>query len=386
VHVSSLSLRNFRSYASLDLSWEPGVIVLLGANGQGKTNVVEAVHYLSTLSSHRVATDAPLVRAGADRAQLAARLHSGERSLALEIDLNTGAANKARVNRSPVRSTREAVGLLRVVLFAPEDLSIVKGDPSERRRFLDHLLVQRRPRLAGVRADYDRVLKQRTALVKSAAAMRRQRGRAAVDLSTLDVWDEHLAAVGADLVAARVALLDDLREHVATVYQELAPGSAAARVEYRSSAGGFGLHEQRLAAAADDVAAWRAVLADALAQARAAELERGQCLVGPHRDDVVLSLGDLPARGYASQGESWSLALALRLASFDLLRSESDSSPVLMLDDVFAELDARRRDHVAQRVGVADQVVVTAAVAQDVPDVLVGHRYSVAAGEVRSVD
>jgi DNA replication and repair protein RecF len=385
VHVATLSLRDFRSYRALDLQWEPGVTVLLGANGQGKTNVVEAVHYLSTLASHRAGTDTPLVRAGCTSAQLAARVHSGDRSLTLEVDLNAGQANKARVNRSPVRTSREVVGLLRTVLFAPEDLAVVKGDPEQRRRFLDQLLVQRRPRLAGVRADYERVLRQRTALVKSAAALRRQRGRDAADLETLDVWDGHLARTGAELVAGRVALLHELGERVRAVYADLAPSSAPASATYRSSVLGYGVDPEAAHHADQSAADWELLLGSALAQARPAELDRGQCLVGPHRDDVVLALGDLPARGYASQGESWSFALALRLASFDLLTAESDSTPVLMLDDVFAELDARRRDHLAARVGQADQVIVTAAVAADVPSTLVGARFTVADGAVQRV-
>jgi DNA replication and repair protein RecF len=385
VHVSSLSLRDFRSYDVVDLQWEPGVSVLVGPNGQGKTNIVEALHYLATLDSHRVATDAPLVRSGAARAQVQARLHSGDRSLTLDVEINPAGANRARVNRSPVRATREVVGLLRVVLFAPEDLAIVKGDPGERRRFLDRLLVTRRPRLAGVRADYERVLKQRTALLKSAAALRRQRGSGAVDLSTLQVWDGHLARTGGELVACRVGLLEELGGRMASVYAELAPAGATARASYASSVSGFGVGSEAARAAGADAASWAELLTEALVGARSGELERGQCLVGPHRDDVVLSLGDLPARGYASQGESWSMALALRLASFDLLSAESDSPPVLLLDDVFAELDARRRDHLAERVSEADQVIVTAAVADDVPARLAGVRFDVASGGVERV-
>jgi DNA replication and repair protein RecF len=374
VHVAALSLRDFRSYQALDVGFEPGVSVLLGSNGQGKTNVVEAVQYLATQSSHRVATDAPLVRAGTQRAVVAARVHDADRVLQLEVEIVAGAANKARVNRSPVRSPRELVGLVRTVLFAPEDLAVVKGDPSERRRFVDQLLVTRRPRLAGVRADYERVVRQRTALLRSAAALRRQ-GREPADLATLEVWDAHLARTGGELVAARVALLDALQPQVQATYEALAPGAEQVSLRYRSSA----THDRL----DPDVAAWEQCLLSALVAARREEVERGQCLVGPHRDDVVLSIGDLPARGYASQGESWSLALALRLGSFDLLVDENDSPPVLVLDDVFAELDARRRDHLVGRVRDADQVLVTAAVADDVPPSLTGERYVVADGEVR---
>jgi DNA replication and repair protein RecF len=379
-------MRDFRSYTGVDLSFDPGVSVLVGANGQGKTNVVEALYYLATLSSHRVATDGPLVRAGASRATVAARLHDGDRSLSLDLEITPGSANKARVNRSPVRTVREVLGLLRVVLFAPEDLGVVKGDPAQRRRFLDGLLVQRRPRLAGVCADYDRVLKQRTALLRSAAQVRRQGRRASVDLTTLEVWDGHLARAGAELVAGRVELVGELAPRVGQAYAGLAPGGEPVRADYASTVGTYGVDQDRCTAAGSDVGAWQELLAEALGRARPAELDRGQCLVGPHRDDLTMSLGPLPARGYASQGESWSLALALRLASFDLLAHESSSAPVLMLDDVFAELDARRRDHLVERVADADQVLVTAAVADDVPDALAGVRYRVAEGQVRRDD
>lgn len=374
MHVAALALRDFRSYTELDLALDPGVTVLVGANGQGKTNIVEAVQYLATLGSHRVATDGPLVREGCTQAHLAARLTQEGRSLLLEVDVVTGGANRARVNRAPVRTTREVVGLLRTVLFAPEDLAVVKGDPGERRRFLDQLLVTRRPRLAGVRADYDRVLKQRTALLRSASQLRRQGARDAAGLATLDVWDAHLARSGAELVSARVALLEALAPRVASSYATLAPGSRPVGLRYSSSTG------QTLP---EDVDGWEQALLARLAEVRSDEVDRGQCLVGPHRDEVALTIGDLPARGYASQGESWSLALALRLASFDLLAEETDSPPVLMLDDVFAELDARRRAHLAERVQEADQVLVTAAVADDVPASVTGARYCVAGGGVQ---
>lgn len=374
MHVTALSLRDFRSYSALDLTLQPGVSVLVGPNGQGKTNLVEAVQYLATLGSHRVATDAPLLRAGCSAAHLAARVRAGERSVLLEVDLLGGAANRARVNRAPVRTPRELTGLLRTVLFAPEDLALVKGDPAERRRFLDQLLVVRRPRLAGVRADYDRVLKQRTALLRSAAQLRRQGGRDPASLGTLDVWDAHLARIGSEVVAARLDLLAALRPRVRDAYAGIAPGSPPVELSYRSSATTGPLPDDRVG--------WEALLLDALAAARSDEVDRGQCLVGPHRDEVVLAIGTLPARGYASQGESWSFALALRLASFDLLTDETDSPPVLLLDDVFAELDARRRDHLAERVARADQVLVTAAVEADVPPTLAGARFTVTEGVV----
>ena len=285
-----------------------------------------------------------------------------------------GRANRARINRSPVPRAREVLGLLRTVLFAPEDLAVVKGDPAERRRFLDDLLVARTPRLAGVRADYDRVLKQRNALLKSAGAAMRQRS-SGPDLSTLDVWDTHLATAGAELLAARLELVDLLRPLVASSYASVARGSAEISLDYVSSLGPDAPLQPD-----------RAVLAEALlvamGEARRRELERGLSLVGPHRDDLLLRLGPLPAKGYASHGESWSFALALRLASYDLLTSDG-GEPVLILDDVFAELDVDRRQRLAELVAPAEQVLVTAAVAEDVPAALSGVRVDVLAGEVR---
>jgi DNA replication and repair protein RecF len=372
VRVDHLSLTDFRSYPSLELALEPGVTTFVGPNGQGKTNLVEAVGYVAALSSHRVSGDAPLVRSGAERAVIRASVVRDGRTTLVELELNPGRANRARVNRAPVPRAREVLGLLRTVLFAPEDLALVKGDPSERRRFLDDLLVARTPRLAGVRADYDRVLKQRTTLLKSAGGAR---GGRAPDLSTLDVWDAHLAAAGAELTCARlelVALLDPL---VRNAYAAVAAGPAGTGLEYLPSVGTDPPLQPDRAAVADRLLA-------AMTEHRPRELERGVCLVGPHRDDLVLRLGDGPAKGYASQGESWSFALALRLASYDLLRADG-GEPVLVLDDVFAELDAGRRDRLGALVAGAEQVLVTAAVPQDVPSALDGAQMQVSDGEVR---
>jgi DNA replication and repair protein RecF len=372
MYVAHLSLADFRSYASVELPLEPGVTALIGPNGQGKTNLVEAIGYVATLGSHRVASDAPLVRFGAERAVVRTSVVRDERSTLVEIELTPGRANRARINRSPVPRAREVLGLLRTVLFAPEDLAVVKGDPAERRRFLDDLLVSRTPRLAGVRADYDRVLKQRNALLKSAGAAYRQRGG---DLSTLDVWDTHLATTGAELLSARLELVELLRPLVAKAYASVARGSAEVALAYSSSLG----PDAPLAPDREQLA--EALLA-AMAETRRRELERGVSLVGPHRDDLVLRLGELPAKGYASHGESWSYALALRLASYDLLTSDG-GEPVLILDDVFAELDVDRRERLAEVVAPAEQVLVTAAVAQDVPQALQGARVDVREGEVQ---
>jgi DNA replication and repair protein RecF len=378
MHVTHLSLADFRSYARVEVPLGPGVTTFVGANGQGKTNLVEAVGYLASLGSHRVSSDAPLVRMGAERAVIRAAVTQGERSQLVELELNPGRANRARINRSSQVKPRDVLGIVRTVLFAPEDLALVKGDPGERRRFLDELVTARSPRMAGVRSDYDRVLRQRNTLLKSAAMARRHGGRG-MDLSTLDVWDQHLARVGAEMLAQRgdlIALLGPLTDKA---YEQLAPGGGPVVLEYRSSAsaaGGGGDPVEVLGR--EDL---YGQLMEALAGVRKQEIERGVTLVGPHRDDLVLRLGQLPAKGYASHGESWSFALALRLASYDLLRAEGNE-PVLVLDDVFAELDTRRRERLAELVVPGEQVLVTAAVDDDVPGVLAGARFRVADGAV----
>ncbi len=372
MHLAHLSLTDFRSFASAEVPLEPGVTAFVGPNGQGKTNLVEAAGYLASLSSHRVALDAPLVRQGALHAVVRGAVVRDGRTTLVEVEITPGRANRARLNRSPVPRPREVLGVLRTVLFAPEDLAMVKGDPGERRRFLDDLLVARAPRMAGVRSDYDRVLKQRNALLKSAGAARRSGG---ADLRTLDVWDSHLAEAGAQVVAARLELVAALEPLVASSYDAVSGGRGPASVSYRSTAG----DGSPLPA---DPAALRDVLLSELARLRPSELERGITLVGPHRDDLGLMLGGMPAKGYASHGESWSYALALRLASYDLLRSDG-GEPVLMLDDVFAELDTRRRERLGALVAGAEQVLVTAAVDADVPAELAGARLEVSDGTVR---
>ncbi|QIP85609.1 DNA replication/repair protein RecF [Streptomyces sp. Tu 2975] len=375
MHVTHLSLADFRSYARVEVPLDPGVTAFVGANGQGKTNLVEAVGYLATLASHRVSSDAPLVRMGAERAVIRAAVTQGERSQLVELELNPGRANRARINRSSQVRPRDVLGLVRTVLFAPEDLSLVKGDPGERRRFLDELVTARSPRMAAVRSDYERVLKQRNTLLKSAAMARRHGGRG-MDLSTLDVWDQHLARAGAEVTAQRLDLIAALQPLADKAYESLAPGGGPVALEYRSSAGPMDEAHGREALFEQ--------LTAALAEVRKQEIERGVTLVGPHRDELVLKLGQMPAKGYASHGESWSYALALRLASYDLLRAEGNE-PVLVLDDVFAELDARRRERLAELVAHGEQVLVTAAVDDDVPAVLAGARYEVSGGTVQRV-
>ena len=383
MHVAHLTLHDFRSYADIDVPLGPGVNAFIGRNGQGKTNLVEAIDYLARLSSHRVAGEAPLVRAGADQALVRAGVVRDGRTAMLEVELNPGKSNRARINRSPLPRARELLGLVRTVIFSPEDLALVKGDPSDRRRFLDDLLVLRAPRLAGVRADYDRILKQRNSLLKTAGAARRGSSSQEGACRPSSVWDEHLARTGGELLAERLRLVDELRPYVGQGLRDGGPRGLARRRGHglqalvRPRCAGRGRTRERTAL--DEQ-----LLAE-LERRRKDELDRGISLVGPHRDDLVLTLGSatarLPVKGYASHGESWSFALALKLASYDLLRSDGDD-PILILDDVFAELDAERRAQLADLVAGAEQVLVTAAVAADVPEALAGTRYLVADGTV----
>ena len=382
MHLTRLALTDFRSYRELSIELEPGVTMFSGPNGEGKTNLVEAIGYLATLGSHRVATDAPLIRQGAERAVLRAAVTGATGNALVEVELNPGRANRVRLNRAPLPRPRDILGSVRTVLFAPEDLALVKGDPGERRRFLDELLVATAPRYAGVRADYERVLRQRTALLKSAGGKTRLRGPARESMTaTLDTWDAQLARTGAPLLAGRIRLVAALRPHVQAAYEAVSGGrpGEAAGMSYRSSV--FNNEEGFEDAPASETASLEKVLLNALAGVRASELDRGVCLVGPHRDELELSIGGLPARGYASHGESWSLALALRLASFTLLR-QGHEDPVLILDDVFAELDEGRRDRLAGLVAGAEQVLITAAVPADIPDLLAGARFEIQDGVI----
>ena len=364
MHLRRLAVADFRSWERAELDLEPGVTVLVGPNGVGKTNLVEAAGYLATLGSHRVATDAPLIRRGAAQAVVRGQVVHHGRELSVELEITAGKANRARVNRAPVARPRDVLGILRTVLFAPEDLALVRGDPGERRRFLDDLLVSRHPRYAAVRADYERVLRQRSALLKTA--------RSGGDLRTLDVWDGHLAEHGAALLAGRLALVAALAPPAVEAFAEVAPSSEPIACAYRSSLDGE---------LPTDTGQLQELLLAALERVRRQEVERGVCLVGPHRDDLELSLGAGPAKGYASHGESWALALALRLASYRLLLAD-DVEPVLILDDVFAELDSGRRQALAAVAERAEQVLVTAAVAEDVPAALDGVRFTVSGGQV----
>ena len=371
MHVTALELVDFRSYQHLQVELDPGVNVLVGRNGQGKTNVAEAMGFLATLGSHRVSSDQPLVRHGAAHAVVRASVERDERRLLLEVEIVPGKSNRARINKSPLPRARELLGVLRTVVFAPEDLAIVRGDPDGRRVFLDQLMMLRTPRFAGVKSDFDKVLKQRNALLKSVNATRGQ-----FDASTLAVWNDHLVDLGSELLEGRLQLVRELREPVQKAYTDLAPSGGDAMLDYRAS---WSDVSPLQIVDRDEIAR---ALRSALEQVERDEMQRGITLVGPHRDDLVLLLGDHPAKGYASHGESWSMVLALRLASFALLRVDGDD-PVLILDDVFAELDTTRRDRLAEMVIGAEQVVVTAAVADDIPEALSGVRFTVDSGQVR---
>lgn len=391
MYVEFLSLTDFRSYSQLDIELSPGATVFVGANGTGKTNIVEALGYLAAMSSHRVSSDNPLIRFGQERAMVRARLRRGQQGTAVEMEINAGKSNRARINRAnPVRA-RDALGICRTVLFAPEDLALVKGDPSNRRRFLDDLLVSLVPHHAATRSDYERVLKQRNALLKSARASGKFTD---AHRATLDVWNQHMAAAGARLLRARMDLLERLEPHIGRAYRDLTDGSKAAGARYKSTLQTAltdeGTAENEIKANEGDLSQLTvdelaARFMSAFEAQQSKEVERGLSLVGPHRDEVELMLGPAPVKGYASHGETWSMALSLRLASYYVFLADDDtpgSAPILVLDDVFAELDTQRRQRLAAIVSTAEQVLVTAAVPEDVPEALQGRQVKMAAGSV----
>ncbi|UYN83050.1 MAG: DNA replication/repair protein RecF [Microcella sp.] len=381
MHVAHLTLADFRNYEHAEIALDPGAVLFVGRNGQGKTNLVEAIAYAGTASSHRVSTDQALIRFGAESAIIRARVHHDDRAIVVEIELNRGSPNRAQVNHSAVR-VRDLPRYFSSVVFAPEDLALVRSDPAVRRGFLDSLVVQKTPRFAGVMADYERVVRQRNSLLKSARASRLPADK----LTTLDVWDDRLVSLGTEIIMARAALVNDLQPHVARAYSAVAGDEHRTRLSMRLSVNGRG--DDEAATSVDDLADDSADqvaerFRQALIENRRAELDRAVTMIGPHRDDLVLELNDLPARGYASHGESWSYALALKLASAEVLRENAVAGdPVLILDDVFAELDEGRRERLADAVGGFEQVLITAAVGADVPERLAARRISVVAGTI----
>ena len=360
--VSYLSLMDFRSYKSLELKLNTGTHIFLGENGEGKTNIAESIMYLALLSSHRVSSTAPLIKLGAEKAYIRAKIEDGSQSSIIELEINNGKANRAKLNQNPVRSQREIAGIVKAICFSPEDLDLVRGDPQERRQLLDHLIVQHSPRISAVLSDYERALKQRNSLLKARAPQ-----------SSLEPWDEHLAHFGSELLAARIAMVDSLQPYFAASYSSISKKKNA-HFTYKSS----------IENATSDINENKSLFKSRLKEVQNQERERGISLIGPHRDDLLLFLGDQPVKGYASHGESWSIALSLRLASYELLKAE-DESPILILDDVFSELDSQRREQLSYVASSAEQTIITVAVPNDLPTEISGNRYRVAIGNVTSI-
>jgi len=360
VRVTQLALTHFRSYKELQLEFAPGVSTFIGNNGSGKTNIAESLIYLAYLSSHRVSTNQPLLSLGSDQAIIRAEIERDNRTLQVDLEINGSKANRARLNGNPVKSQREILGALQIVYFSPEDLDLVRGEPTDRRNFLDKLLITQSPRLAGVIADYDRVVRQRNTLLKTRAPQ-----------SSLEPWTEQLIRFGSELTAERVKLVDDLNPYVAEHYRNLNEVKPAS-ISYKSSTEGLTADVQENAR----------VLQERAIEVAKQEMDRGASLIGPHRDDLHLQLGDFPAKGYASHGESWSMAISLRIGSFNLLKSEG-ASPILILDDVFAELDTSRRIQLMSATQLAEQTFITAAVESDLPAELLTQKFYVTPGVVK---
>ncbi len=362
MHLSHLSLKNYRSYTELELSLEKGISIFIGRNGEGKTNIVEAILYLAFLSSHRTSSDQPLVQLGSSSAYVRGKVDNSEREILVELEINAEKANRARVNQNPVRSQKELYGILQAIYFSPEDLDLVRGDPSERRRFIDQLLILRSPRYAGVISDYERALRQRNSLLKSRS-----------NLSSLESWDQQVASYGGEIVAARITTLNELTPIFTAVYKEISLEKSAF-ITYKSSIESASTipHENTER------------MIHKFSEVRNQEIDRGLTLVGPHRDDLLLMLGDHFVKGYASHGESWSIALSLKLASYQLLQDDG-LKPILILDDVFSELDEERRHRLIALANSAEQTFITVAVQSDLPPELTGKFFAVKSGSVKSL-
>ena len=357
--ITNLNLTNYRSYTTLDLALDPGVSIFVGKNGEGKTNIAEAVLYLTFLSSHRASGNTPLIKLGNQSAYIRAKVKYPEREILVELEINSDKANRAKVNQNQVRSQKEIFGIVQTIYFSPEDLDIVRGDPSERRRFIDQLLTLRSPRIAGVISDYERAVKQRNSLLKT---------RASTD--ALNPWDKQVAELGGELITLRMLALDELKPIFNQVYKDISD-TKPAEIVYKSSIENPSLNQEENSEK----------IMERLVNNRGAELDRGLTLTGPHRDDLLLILGDHLVKGYASHGESWSIALSLKLATYNLLKSDG-LSPILILDDVFSELDEERRERLAEIAKGADQTIITVAVENDLPKSITGTKYLVRAGAV----
>lgn len=359
MYVSKLSLTNFRSYSNLELSLNPGVTTFVGNNGAGKTNIAESLIFLAFLSSHRTPTNQPLISLGADQAVIRSEIVRGDRNLQIDLEINANKANRAKINQNPTKSQREILGACQIIYFSPEDLDLVRGEPTFRRDYLDKLLVTKTPRLAGVLSDYDRVLKQRNTLLRTRAPQ-----------SSLVPWTEQLINLAATITAERISLVEALNPLVSANYRELNEVKPASII-YKSN----------VEELTNNPETNHKLIESKLTELQYQEVERGVTLVGPHRDDLILQLGDFPAKGYASHGESWSFAISLKIAALELLKSQG-LDPILILDDVFAELDSARRARLVQATKLAEQTIVTAAVESDLPDDLNDARFHVSNGKV----
>ena len=385
MHVKHLTLSNFRNYESVELPLKTGVNLLVGKNGQGKTNLAEAIFYAATLSSHRVSGYLPLIRQGENKAIVRVLARFEDRENLLELELNTETANRARINKSDTPRVRDILGYVNAVIFSPEDLDIVKRDPSNRRAFIDELIVQLSPRMSAVYSDYERVLKQRNTLLRTAKNMT----SSSSGLSTLDSWDQSLIRIGSEIIATRFDVANRLAPYLSEAYAAIADEKNDPSIQLKSSliatdAESDGTSAQLLTGDKSEI---EELFRDRLSLVRNKEIERGITLVGPHRDDLLLLLSTLPAKGYISHGESWSYALALKLASASLIRKDARAGdPILILDDVFAELDSTRRSRLASLISHNEQVIITAAVAEDVPSELRATKFMVTAGSLEAAN
>ena len=357
--ITNLNLTNYRSYSTLDLNLGGGITIFVGKNGEGKTNIAESILYLTFLNSHRASGNTPLVKLGANAAYIRAKVKYPEREILVELEINIDKANRAKINQNPTRSQKEIFGIVQAIYFSPEDLDIVRGDPSERRRFIDQLLTLRSPRVAAVISDYERAVKQRNSLLKTRAS-----------IQSLEPWDKQVADFGGQLISLRLSGLAQLTPLFNQIYKEIS-NVKPAEIIYKSSLEGI----------SENATENSEKIIEKLITNRSSELERGLTLTGPHRDDLLLTLGDHQVKGYASHGESWSIALSLKLATYNLLKSDG-LSPILILDDVFSELDEDRREKLAQIAKTAEQTIITVAVESDLPKSLSGDRYLVKSGSV----
>jgi DNA replication and repair protein RecF len=359
VLITNLNLTNYRSYSTLDLNLGGGITIFVGKNGEGKTNIAESILYLTFLNSHRASGNTPLVKLGANAAYIRAKVKYPEREILVELEINIDKANRAKINQNPTRSQKEIFGIVQAIYFSPEDLDIVRGDPSERRRFIDQLLTLRSPRVAAVISDYERAVKQRNSLLKTRAS-----------IQALEPWDKQVADFGGQLISLRLSGLAQITPLFNQIYKEIS-NVKPAEIIYKSPLDGI----------SENATENSEKIMEKLITNRSSELERGLTLTGPHRDDLLLTLGDHQVKGYASHGESWSIALSLKLATYNLLKSDG-LSPILILDDVFSELDEDRREKLSQIAKTAEQTIITVAVESDLPKSLSGDRYLVKSGSV----